>query len=127
MDIGYKIKQLREQKQMSQENMAELLKMSITGYGKIERGEVNINLKRLKTIADTLKTSPEEILKNNGNVFNNYETANENSFSFFYEFSAKLEKLHSDNYKLQEDKIELLLDKIEYLKTKILYLEQNQK
>ncbi|TAG55278.1 MAG: XRE family transcriptional regulator [Cytophagales bacterium] len=112
---------------MSQENMAELLKMSITGYGKIERDEVNINLERLQTIANTLETTPEEIIKTDSNVFNNYGTANEKSFSVFNEYSTKLEKLHSDNYKLQEDKIELLNDKIEYLKTKILHLEQNQK
>ena len=40
MKINEKIRQLRKQHQLSQENMADKLGMSVTGYGKIERGEV---------------------------------------------------------------------------------------
>lgn len=116
MKVGNKIRQLREGKNMSQENMAERLQMSVAGYGKIERDEVNINLERLQSIAQTLDSSPEELISTNQHVFNNYGTANEKSFSVFYEYSAKLEKLQADNAKLYEDKIRLLEEKLVMIK-----------
>ncbi len=39
MEIGTKIRKIRELKGFSQENIAHDLEMSITGYGKIERNE----------------------------------------------------------------------------------------
>ena len=52
MKINEKIRQLREQHQLSQENMADKLVMSVTGYDKIERGEVRSNLPRLEQISE---------------------------------------------------------------------------
>ena len=54
MKINEKIRQLREQYQLSQENMADKLGMSVTGYGKIERGEVRSNLSRLEQISEAV-------------------------------------------------------------------------
>lgn len=115
MKVGNKIRLLRESKNLSQENMAEILNMSITGYGKIERDEVNISLERLKSVADALNTSPEDIISNNAPVFNNYGTANEKSFSVFHEYSSKFEKMHTEMIKLYEDKVKLLEEKIQKL------------
>ena len=98
--------------------MAELLKMSVTGYGKIERDEVNISLERLKAVADALQISPEEIINNNAPIFNNYGTANEKSFSVFNEYSSKFEKMHMEMIKLYEDKVKLLEEKIKQLENK---------
>ena len=42
MEIGTKIRKVREIKGLSQENLADELGMSVTGYGKIERNEVGI-------------------------------------------------------------------------------------
>ena len=113
MKVGNKIRQLRESKNMSQENMAELLQMSVTGYGKIERDEVSINLERLEAIANTLNSTPEELISNNQQVFNNYGTDQKNFLhSTIHEYSTKLEKLQADNAKLYEDKIKLLEEKV---------------
>jgi transcriptional regulator with XRE-family HTH domain len=48
MEIGTKIRKIREIKGLSQENIAKELSMSITGYGKIERNEVSINFDKLQ-------------------------------------------------------------------------------
>lgn len=48
MKIGNRIRKVREIKGYSQENLASELGMSITGYGKIERDEVSINMDRLQ-------------------------------------------------------------------------------
>lgn len=44
MNIGSKIRKIREIKGYSQENMAIDLDMSVTGYGKIERNQVAITV-----------------------------------------------------------------------------------
>jgi transcriptional regulator with XRE-family HTH domain len=104
MKVGHKIREIRETKKLSQESMAEALGLSVNGYGKIERNEVDINIERLQQIAKTLDIAPEDVLKDTNPVFNNYGT-NQNNFSVIYEYSAKIEKLYEDKIKLLEEKI----------------------
>lgn len=60
--IGNKIRSLRTLKELSQENVAEMLGISVTAYSKIERGETDVQLSRLNQIAKAFKVSIEEIL-----------------------------------------------------------------
>ena len=60
--IGNKIRSLRTLKELSQENVAEMLGISITAYSKIERGETDVQLSRLSQIAKAFEVSIEEIL-----------------------------------------------------------------
>ena len=50
MKLHEKIRQLREQNKLSQEQMAEKLNMSKAGYSKIERGETHSNFNKLEQI-----------------------------------------------------------------------------
>lgn len=59
------IRQLREQRKFSQEDMAEKLGMTRNGYAKIERGESDVKLTRLAQIADILDIDVVEIMKSN--------------------------------------------------------------
>ena len=45
MQTHDKIRSIREQSNWTQEDMAEKLNMSISGYSKIERGETKVNIK----------------------------------------------------------------------------------
>lgn len=54
MKINEKIRLLRENREWSQEEMANKLNMSTKGYAKIERGETRSNLPRLEQIAEVL-------------------------------------------------------------------------
>ena len=49
-----KIRSIREQSNWTQEDMAEKLNMSISGYSKIERGETKVNIQKLQQIAEVL-------------------------------------------------------------------------
>ena len=60
--IGNKIRSLRTLKELSQENVAEMLGISVTAYSKIERGETDVQLSRLNQIAQAFEVSIEEIL-----------------------------------------------------------------
>lgn len=70
--ILYKnIKQIRELKNLTRDYVAAELNMSTSGYGKIERGEVDITLTKLIQIASVLNVSIEFIFKFNVNDFFN--------------------------------------------------------
>ncbi len=62
--IVYKnIKKIRELKNLTREYVADELKMSTSGYGKIERGEVDLTISKLVKIAKVLGVSLEFIFK----------------------------------------------------------------
>jgi transcriptional regulator with XRE-family HTH domain len=61
--IGTKIRSIRQSKNLTQEQMADLLNMSHSGYSKIERGETDMTLARLEEIAKIFGTSPSEVLQ----------------------------------------------------------------
>ncbi len=112
MDLGTKIRKLRELKGLSQENIATELGMSITGYGKIERNEVNVNVDRLEQISRILGVQVENIIGFDDKVaFNNYNNKIHQQIGS-YSMPIEMKQLY-------EDKIALLEDKIVYLETKL--------
>lgn len=54
ISVSEEIRQIRLQKGLSQENMAEMLGLSTTAYGDIERGRTELSVSRLETIAKVL-------------------------------------------------------------------------
>ncbi|GAB3313792.1 hypothetical protein GCM10027299_01150 [Larkinella ripae] len=62
MTIGTQIRLLRQQKGYSQENMADMLGLSTTAYGDIERGKTDLTISRLQQIATALGTTAPQLL-----------------------------------------------------------------
>lgn len=60
--VGARIKELRNQKKLSQVQLAERAESQDTYIGEIERGSRNISLKMLAKIADALEVSVVELL-----------------------------------------------------------------
>jgi transcriptional regulator with XRE-family HTH domain len=108
MEIGTKIKVFREIKGLSQENMANDLGMSITGYGKIERNEVSVNYDRLIQISEVLGVKLENLIGFDDKVaFNNFNNNVEQQIGNYI--------MPNELKKLYEDKIQLLEEKIKWL------------
>jgi transcriptional regulator with XRE-family HTH domain len=61
--LGEKIMNLRKAKGLSQEELAELLDTQHTQIGRVERGESNSTINRLRKIAKALDISIEELVK----------------------------------------------------------------
>lgn len=61
-NLAEKIRLLRLQKGYSQENMADVLGISTTAYGDIERGKTELTLSRLEQIAVGLQTPMGELM-----------------------------------------------------------------
>lgn len=70
--IGERLKKTRLEKQMTQENLAELLDVSVAFLSRIERGLSHINLKRLNQICEILEVSEGYILNGADNTSNQY-------------------------------------------------------
>ncbi len=76
MKIGNSIKKLRELRNYTQEYMAGGLDMSINGYGKIERDEVEITLTKLEKVTELLDVSLDKILHFDSSAVLNFSNSN---------------------------------------------------
>lgn len=70
-NVYLNIRKIRELKSLTREYVAEEIKMSMSGYGKIERGEVDLTLSKLIKISKVLDVSIEFILKFDTTIFFN--------------------------------------------------------
>jgi transcriptional regulator with XRE-family HTH domain len=90
MDIGDKIRKVRELKGYKQEYVAEKVGLSVTAYGNIERNDSSLTFERLEQIAEVLEVTIQDILNipehlnihsvNNAHQvgFNHHTTINDN-------------------------------------------------
>ncbi len=62
MHLHEKVSLMRILKGLTQENMAEKLNLSTTGYAKIERGETQLKIPRLEKIVEALGIKLEDFL-----------------------------------------------------------------
>lgn len=80
-DFGLKIKQLRNEKKMSQEKLSFSTGFHRTYIGMIERGERNISLSNMAVFAKVFQVSVSELLDfsaiNPNNSYNMYELKTE--------------------------------------------------
>ena len=74
--IGNSLRKIREIKGLKQETVAKKLGLTTNGYGKIERGESNLNLDRLNQIADVFGISTQDILNFDESVIYNIQSMN---------------------------------------------------
>jgi transcriptional regulator with XRE-family HTH domain len=65
MSVHEKIKLVRQSKGLTQEEVAEKLNMSVSGYGDIERGDSDLKLSKLEKIADLFGISINDLFNLN--------------------------------------------------------------
>ncbi len=120
MKTGEKIRLIREIKQISAKQMADDLDMSLSGYHKIERGDVKLTTEKLETIAGVLGVEAKDLLDSVNLVYNFHEGAVSHNSGYGYHVHALPEELKG----LYEDKIKLLEEQVQMLKEKIKGLEK---
>jgi transcriptional regulator with XRE-family HTH domain len=72
--IGDNLRKIREIKGIKQESVAKQLGLTTNGYGKIERGETSLNIKRLEEIAEILGVNALDIMQFDENIIFNINT-----------------------------------------------------
>ncbi len=126
MNLNQKIRTIREQNALSQEDMATKMNMSVNGYAKIERGETKLRLDKLEQIAQIFNLDIVELLSSDQqNIFliNEYSNLSSNYYGKSSGNDFVIEKLnliimHKDEL-LQKQS-----DEIASLKKIIALLEQ---
>lgn len=101
MKTNEKIRQLREARQWTQEEMANKLAMSTQGYAKIERGDTRSNLDRLEQISEVFGIDIVELLSFGENRQINFSNSNnESSFNNAF-FGGSLNNVELEIQRLQ--------------------------
>ncbi len=132
MPIHEKIRLLRQVKGLTQEEVADKLNLSVNGYGKIERGNCDINLHRLEQIAEVFGVEIVDLLGStdryvfNLSCTNNMDTQNNLNYAptSNIELQSELEKqqliiqLKDKEIELRDEKIRHLTEVVELLKAK---------
>ncbi len=60
--LGFKLRQLRDNKNWSQEQLARKLGITDSAYGKIERAETVINLNQINALAEVYNMGSDELI-----------------------------------------------------------------
>jgi transcriptional regulator with XRE-family HTH domain len=60
--VAERIRLLRQQKGLSQQNLADELGITVAAYSNIERGVTDVNMTRLEQIAILLNTTPSSLI-----------------------------------------------------------------
>jgi transcriptional regulator with XRE-family HTH domain len=102
--IGNKIRLLREEKGLSQENLASALDITQSNYARLEKDDNRISVTRLIVIAKTLETSVKELV---GEKINNVVNQSYNNEVLTY---------LNANFQADKEHIKTLKDEIEFLK-----------
>jgi transcriptional regulator with XRE-family HTH domain len=131
MQLGDKIKKIRDLKGLTQEDIASKLNISSQAYSKIERNETKIDDKRLEQIANALDVPAESIQKfdeSNFFISNLKECENSQSLgmmntvnNYYYNTDQTIPVLENlieqqkQQLKQQSDEIEFLRKQLESL------------
>jgi transcriptional regulator with XRE-family HTH domain len=122
-NIGEKIRKLREGKSLTQEEMANLLGITQTAYGKIERGESSVSWKRLNQISEIFEKKLSEWIEveEKAHYSNNQCQIKGNGFVI------QPESISENERKLYEEQIVLLKEQNIHLKEEVIYLRKLSK
>lgn len=112
--VGNKLKTLRKQKGLSQEEVADFLHISQSTYARIEKGESSSWTSYINNICNLYEIAPEELLKQGNIVVNKDQKGGNGAFVINYNLSEKL--IEQYELRLAEKdkyiaKLEKLLDK----------------
>ncbi len=115
--VGKKVYEKRKEKQLTQEQLAELLGMTPSGYAKIERGLSNFSISRLMEIAKKLEIELDEILQaKETSIFINSDFGN-NKGQITINTPTEIELLKSAFTDLQQA-MTMVIQKLEVLDAK---------
>ncbi|MEX2596650.1 MAG: helix-turn-helix transcriptional regulator [Salibacteraceae bacterium] len=117
--LGYKIKKIRELKNLTQGFMSDELGISQAAYSKIERGETEISFENVERIANILGMSLNDLIAFDEqvifNVSHNQTAITTNSV--LYQNNSESKQLH-EKMALLERELACLKEIIELLRTK---------
>lgn len=116
VEVGKKIRNIRELKNFSQEYLAQKLGLTTRAYSKIETEETQLTISRLNEISLILNITPQEILGFDKNLIFNNNPVNQQGGRYIAYNNTEIEQIKELYERLLTEK-----DK------RIQYLENNSK
>ncbi len=118
IEIGTKIKKVRELRNYTQDYMAERLNVSQSTYARFEKDDSDLTISKIEKIAEILEVKIEDLINFSDKfIFNNYTSNMANQGYIVNQFSQNEKNLY-------EDKIRLLEDKVVYLQQTIIVMNK---
>ena len=119
IQIGSKIRRLRENKGFSQEEMAERLQISRSAYSRIESGETNSWVNHIQKLCENLDVKPEDFFINSDNNINtNQDNASAVQTNTHHDTHITINQLPEKVIELYEERIRELKEQVEFWKAK---------
>lgn len=120
MTIGEKIRAIRQLKGFTQENMANMLNMSVLTYGDIERSKTDIKFSRLEQISTRLNVTVCDIVQFNARLKTEIQLKDSKNW---VELQHEVDKLQLEN-QLLKAKLEKAALEVSYWREKSLLPKQ---
>jgi len=119
LKVGDKLREIRDDRKMSQEEFAELLGMSTSGYARLERNETTPDLHQISRICETLKVPIQDFLPDSVT----FQTHNDHGqigcvFGTIYYYNSKDELVSK-----LEHELTLIQEKLAHSEEKVCLLE----
>jgi transcriptional regulator with XRE-family HTH domain len=111
MDIGIKIRQLREAKNIKQQEIAEFLGIAQSAYNLLENGKRKISTDELLKIAEMLQVSIIDFFKQDGGIVYSIQHDNQNPVNNQNFHSDKFDNERLIYEKLLQEKTAIIADK----------------
>lgn|SRR5690554_5752380 len=112
-----KLKKIREDRHYTQEYIANKLGISIRAYSKIERGETQLTINRLKEISAILNFSPSELLNDDVEQPSNQQHVGYNEEQIVTTGIFPMKEHYEETISILKDQIETLkkiIDKMSF-------------
>ncbi len=107
--VGNKIRFLRKEKGLTQEQLADILHISQSSFARIENGENSSWAIYLSKLCEALNIEPEELLKTGAIVINqNQQGGNSNNAYIINQLSEKLIEQYEKRLKEKDELIDTL-------------------
>ncbi|MCI8284348.1 MAG: helix-turn-helix transcriptional regulator [Firmicutes bacterium] len=94
--LGKRIKQLRNMRDMTQENLAEAADLSISFLGNVERGNSSPTIETLKKIADALDVTLSELMNFDSDIKTEDGQKSILLHRILLEYTNKIEQLYKN-------------------------------
>jgi transcriptional regulator with XRE-family HTH domain len=120
MQLGNKIRKIRDLKGLKQEDIAEKLNITAQAYGKIERNETKLDVDRLAQIAEILGMTPDDVQNfDDKNMFVNLQECQNSQGTYFIvnNYSDTIHIISAFERIIEEQKQEILFLRQQLSKT----------
>ncbi len=119
LNIGEKIRKVRDLRGFSQDYVAQKLGISQRTYGKLETGETKLDVPRIEKIADILEIEPFSLITfDEKMLFNNYNHATQGFFSTIHT-SEGIKEVYKERIQQLENENTFLKEEISFLRSLI--------